>query len=56
MTSFDSILEMWRDHNYYEIGQVIQREQWPPHVVAHFCAYFARYIGVKHLDTLYKFI
>lgn len=55
-TEYDTLLEMWRDHDYYDMGKKIRDEQWPPSKTAEFCAYFVRYIGVKHLDTLYKFI
>lgn len=56
MTKYQDLTEMWQDHMYYEVGKTIQSEQWPPRRVAEFCTYFARYIGLKQLETLYKFI
>lgn len=56
MTEFAKLIDMWHDHMYYDIGKTIRDEQWPSCKVAEFCAYFARYIGLKQLETLYKFI
>lgn len=56
MTDYWKLLEMWRDHDYYEVGQIIRTEEWGPSRVAEFCAYFSRYIGQSSLETLYKFI
>ena len=56
MTEFAKLIDMWHDHMYYDIGKTIQDEQWPSCKVAEFCAYFARYVGLKQLETLYKFI
>ena len=56
MTTFLKLTDMWNNNMYYEMGKILREEKWPPCRVAEFCAYFARYIGLKQLETLYKFI
>lgn len=56
MTSFETLTEMWQDHKYLKVGDIIKRERWDHQRVAHFCAYFSKYLGTTQLNILYKFI
>lgn len=56
MTCFTTLLELWYDHSYCEVGDTINNEEWSPGRVAEFCAYFGKYAGVSQLNILYKFL
>ena len=56
MTKFVDLTEMWRDHKYTQVGEIIGREKWSPERVAEFCAYFCKYLGTSQLYILYKFM
>ena len=55
-TSFIDLTDMWHDHKYAELGDIIQQENWSASRVAEFCAYFCKYMGTDQLNILYKFI
>jgi hypothetical protein len=50
------LTEMWQNGDYFEVGEVINNEDWTTSEVAEFCAYFAKYLGVNQLNLLYKFL
>ena len=56
MTSFIELTDMWHDHEYLRVGQVINNESWSVSRVAEFCAYFSRHVGVNQLHVLHKFL
>ena len=56
ITSFIELTELWQDGEYYEVGAVINNEEWPPSRVAEFSAYVAKYLGLTQLEVLYKFL
>ncbi len=55
-TEFIELTELWQDGDYYEVGSIINTENWKPVRVAEFCAYVAKYLGLTQLDVLYKFL
>lgn len=56
MTEFIKLTDMWQDGLYLEVGKVILNEDWNNARLAEFCAYFSKYMGVKQLDLLHKFL
>ena len=56
MTEFIELTELWSNNKYYEVGRIIKEENWDQSRVAKFCSYFAKYIGLKELNILYKFL
>lgn len=56
MTSFITLTEMWRDHQYIHVGETIKQEQWNHQRLAQFCAYFCKYLGTDQLNILHKFM
>ena len=56
VTSFVELTEMWHDHRYLEIGDVIKSERWSAERIVEFCGYFSKHVGVTPLQQLYKFI
>ena len=56
MTEFHVLTELWQDHLYNDVGQIINQEKWSPDRVAEFCAYFCKYLGTSQLGILYKFL
>ena len=55
-TEFIELTELWQDGEYYEVGAVINKEEWPPSRVAEFSAYVAKYLGSSQLEVLHKFL
>lgn len=56
MTQYITLTELWNNREYLKVGQIIKGEQWEPHRVAEFCAYFVKYIGASQLNSLHRFI
>ena len=56
MTSFITLTDMWQDHEYLQVGNIINQENWPPAKVAEFAAYICKYLGTTQLEILYKFL
>jgi hypothetical protein len=55
-TEYIELTEMWRNGDYVDVGEVIFSEDWTNAQVAEFCAYFAKYLGLKELNVLHKFL
>ena len=55
-TEFIDLTELWQDGGYYEVGSIINKENWSPSKVAEFCSYVAKYLGLTQLNLLYKFL
>jgi hypothetical protein len=55
-TSFLQLTELWLDGDYRELGLIMNEESWSIPKVAEFCSYFAKYVGLKELSILYKFL
>ena len=55
-TEYIELTELWQDGDYYEVGSIINKEEWSPARVAEFCAYVNRYLGGSQLNLLYKFL
>lgn len=55
-TDFIVLTEMWHDHQYEEIGELLEREDWPRARLVQFCAYFARHVGTEELKVLHLFV
>ena len=53
---FIDLTELWQDGDYYEVGSIINKENWSPAKVAEFCSYVAKYLGLGQLNLLYKFL
>ena len=53
---FIFLCDLWCEHRYLEVGNIINREKWKPKKVAEFCAYLSRYLGVNELYIFYKFL
>ena len=56
MTEFIVLTELWQDGKYLEVGDIINKENWPYSRLAEFCAYFCRFLGTDQLQILYKFL
>jgi hypothetical protein len=55
-TEFIVLTEMWQDGHYTQVGDVIRKERWGIHIVAEFCSYMAKHLGLNELNILYKFL
>jgi hypothetical protein len=55
-TEYIDLTEMWHNGEYADVARIINEESWSSSEVANFCAYFAKYIGLKELDVLNKFL
>lgn len=55
-TEYIKLTDLWNDGEYAEVGHIMKEESWNPSEVAKFCAYFAKYCGVKELNVLHKFL
>jgi hypothetical protein len=55
-TEHIQLTDLWNDGDYAEVGHIISEENWSASNVAEFCSYFAKYVGVKDLNILYKFL
>ena len=55
-TDFIILTEMWHDHKYEEIGELLEREEWPRARLVQFCSYFARHVGLEELKVLHLFV
>lgn len=50
------LTEMWQNHEYLQVGDHIRTADWTPSMMMQFASYFCRYLGVKQLELLYKFV
>jgi hypothetical protein len=55
-TEYIKLTELWFEREYAELGHIIKEESWSHAEVAEFCSYFAKYVGLKDLGVLYKFL
>lgn len=55
-TEFIFLCDLWLEHRYLEVGNIINKEKWKPKEVAKFCAYISKYLGNKELEILHKFL
>ena len=55
-TDYIKLTDLWFEREYAEVGHIIKEEEWSPARVAEFCSYFAKYVGLKELHVLYKFL
>jgi hypothetical protein len=55
-TDFVVLTEMWRDHQYEEIGILLENEDWPRGRLVQFCSYFVRHMGIDELKVLHLFV
>ncbi len=55
-TPFIDLTELWQDGKYNRVGNIIKKECWTPSLTAEFCLYFVKYLGIKELSVLYKFL
>lgn len=55
-TDYIKLTDLWFEREYAEVGHIINEEGWSPSQVAEFCSYFAKYVGLKELNVLYKFL
>lgn len=53
---FITVLDMWNNNQYLEIGYLIKDEEWGVARVAKFCNYMAKNAGIQSLEQLYKFL
>lgn len=56
MTDFIELTELWNNGSYNKIGEIIRREKWDQNRIVEFCSYFAKYVGLRELNILYKFL
>ena len=55
-TDYIKLTDLWFEREYAEVGHIIKEENWSHARVAEFCSYFAKYVGLKELHVLYKFL
>lgn len=55
-TEYIKLTDLWSDGQYGKVGDIIQEESWSASQVAEFCFYFAKHLGLKELEILYKFL
>tara|TARA_B110000305_G_scaffold223563_1_gene268220 strand:+ start:971 stop:1144 length:174 start_codon:yes stop_codon:yes gene_type:complete len=55
-TEYIKLTDLWFEREYAELGYIIKEEEWSNARIAAFCAYFAKYVGLKDLGILYKFL
>ena len=55
-TEFIELTELWQDGEYYQVGSIINKEEWTQSNVAEFSAYMSKALGLNQLDLLYKFL
>lgn len=56
MTEFIKLTDLWHQGDYNQVGNIIKNENWEASRVAEFCLYFAKYMGLKEFEVLYKFL
>lgn len=56
ITEYIKLTDLWFEREYAEVGHIINEENWSSSQVAEFCSYFAKYVGVRDLEILYKFL
>jgi len=50
------ITELWHSGDYATAAALINDASWSSKNFAEFCAYFAKYCGLKELNVLHKFL
>jgi len=50
------LLEMWRDHQYVQVGELVSNSGWTHGELLQFAAFFCKHMGVSQLHVLYKFV
>ena len=55
-TDYIKLTDLWFEREYAELGHIIKEEDWSHARVADFCSYFAKYVGLKELEILHKFL
>ena len=55
-TKYITLTELWNERKFAEVGEIINKENWSHAHVAEFCSYFAKYVGLRDLEVLYKFL
>jgi len=55
-TEFINLTEMWQNGNYNDVAETIKTENWEHSTLAEFCSYFVKYLGIRELNLLYKFL
>lgn len=55
-TEFIKLTELWQEGKYSEVAEIIFQEDWDNSKTAEFCAYFAKYLGLKELDILWRML
>ena len=55
-TEHIKLTDLWNAGDYAEVGRIISEEKWSASAVAEFCSYFAKYLGLRELEVLYKFL
>jgi hypothetical protein len=54
--TYIKITDLWLNGNYASASEAINKEDWSSKDFAKFCAYFAKYCGLKELNILWKFL
>jgi hypothetical protein len=55
-TEFIQLTEMWQNGDYLDVAKTIKTEDWGNATLAEFCSYFVKYLGIRELNLLYKFL
>jgi len=55
-TEFIVLTDLWSNGKYIEVGDIIRAENWQPSRIAEFCFYFAKHLGLREFELLYKFL
>ena len=55
-TEYIALTELWNNGEYLKVGETIKSENWSNNMIAEFCAYFVKYVGVNQLNLLHRFI
>ncbi len=56
MTEYITLTELWQDREYQSVADIINQENWGRPRLAHFCAYFSKYLGREELEVLCKLL
>jgi len=54
-TSFEEALDMYDNHKYLELIEIIEKEEWSKKRMLEFARFFAKYKSNNELDVLIKF-
>jgi hypothetical protein len=55
-TDFIVLTDLWQNHKYEEISNILDEEDWPRNRLVQFCSYFAKHVGMNELRVLHLFV